>query len=262
MLCQICGKNPATVHFTEIHDNQMTELHVCERVRRGEGPARARRRSRSSTIADLLAGMVDGMTDDRGGAGRAVQCPRCGMLYSAFKETGRLGCAECYDGVPVPSSRPLLRRIHGDTRHVGKVPARDGEGAPRSRQIQRLHDELQRAVEREEFERAAEIRDEIKRLEREAQRPRTAEPSVSASERRRPRASTTWSARPSPWLDGERAARRPGAVDARPPGAQPARACRSRTARATSSSQGVLLERRARGRSGAGAFGDGAAAAR
>ena len=107
MLCQVCGKNPATVHFTEIHDNRMTEIHVCER------------------------------------------------------------CAECYTAFQF-QLRPLLRRIHGDTRHRGKVTARDGEGAVRSRQIQRLHDELQRAVEREEFEHAAAIRDEIKKLEAES----------------------------------------------------------------------------------------------
>ena len=94
----------------------------------------------------------------------AVQCPRCGLLYSAFRETGRLGCADCYSAFQF-QLRPLLRRIHGDTRHRGKVPAHDGEGASRSRQVQRLYDELQRAVDREEFERAAEVRDEIKRLE-------------------------------------------------------------------------------------------------
>ena len=115
-------------------------------------------------IADMIAGMADSMTQTEEERVVHVQCPRCGLLYSAFRETGRLGCAECYTAFQF-QLRPLLRRIHGDTRHRGKVPARDGEGAVRSRQIQRLHDELQRAVEREEFEHAAAIRDEIKRLE-------------------------------------------------------------------------------------------------
>ena len=163
MLCQVCGKNPATVHFTEIHDNRMTEIHVCERCAEEKG-LQAAATPQKFDIADLLAGMVDTMTSsDEERVGR-VQCPRCGLLYSAFRETGRLGCAECYTAFQF-QLRPLLRRIHGDTRHRGKVPARDGEGAVRSRQIQRLHDELQRAVEREEFEHAAAIRDEIKRLE-------------------------------------------------------------------------------------------------
>jgi protein arginine kinase activator len=95
-----------------------------------------------------------------------VQCPRCGLLYSSFKETGRLGCSECYAAFQF-QLRPLLRRIHGDTRHRGKSPTHDGGEQTGTRQIQRLHDELQRAVEREEFEKAAGIRDEIRKLETE-----------------------------------------------------------------------------------------------
>ena len=165
MLCQICGKNPASVHFTEIHDNKMSEIHVCERCAEDKGmhmPAEQHK----FEIADLLAGMVDTMTHTDEERVGHVQCPRCGLLYSPLKETGRLGCSECYSAFQF-QLRPLLRRIHGDTRHRGKVPTRDGEGVSRSRQIQRLHDELQRAVEREEFEKAASIRDEIRKLEAE-----------------------------------------------------------------------------------------------
>jgi protein arginine kinase activator len=165
MLCQICGKNPGTVHITEIHDNRMTELHVCERCAEEKG-IHATSSKHTFDIADLLAGMVDDVTTTDEERIGHVQCPRCGLLYSGFKETGRLGCPDCYAAFQF-QLRPLLRRLHGDTRHRGKVPARDGEGASRSRQIQRLHDELQRAVEREEFERAAQIRDEIRRLEEE-----------------------------------------------------------------------------------------------
>ncbi|HET7224978.1 MAG TPA: UvrB/UvrC motif-containing protein [Candidatus Eisenbacteria bacterium] len=173
MLCQICGKNPATVHFTEIHDNKMSEIHVCERCAEDKG-LHASPKKHKFDIADLLAGMVDNMTTTEEERVGRVQCPRCGLLYSGFKETGRLGCSECYTAFQF-QLRPLLRRIHGETRHSVKAkrPTRDGEGASRSRQIQRLHDELQRAVEREEFERAAAVRDEIKRLEREGQTART-----------------------------------------------------------------------------------------
>jgi protein arginine kinase activator len=163
MLCQICGKNPATVHFTEIHDNKMSELHVCERCAEEKGlhsePAKQK-----FDIAAVFADMMNSMTTTEEERVGHVQCPRCGLLYSAFKETGRLGCAECYSAFQF-QLRPLLRRIHGDTRHKGKTPARDGEVVSIARQVQRLYDELQRAVEREEFERAAEVRDEIKRLE-------------------------------------------------------------------------------------------------
>ena len=165
MLCQICGKNPATVHFTEIHDNKMSEIHVCDRCAEEKG-LQAPQSKPKFDIADLIAGMVDSVTSTEEERVGHVQCPRCGLLYSAFKETGRLGCAECYQAFQF-QLRPLLRRIHGDTRHKGKSPARDGAGVSRSRQMQRLYDELQRAVEREEFERAAELHAEIKQIERE-----------------------------------------------------------------------------------------------
>ena len=131
MLCQICGKNPATVHFTEIHDNKMSEIHVCERCAEEKGLQTSAKKHKFE-IADLLAGMVDGMTTTEEERVGHVQCPRCGLLYSGFKETGRLGCAECYAAFQF-QLRPLLRRIHGDTRHRGKVPTRDGEGVSRSR---------------------------------------------------------------------------------------------------------------------------------
>ena len=164
MLCQICGKSPATVHFTEIQDSKMSEIHVCERCAEERG-MQASSKKHQFDIADLLAGMVDGMTENEEERVGHVQCPRCGMPYSAFKETGRLGCADCYQAFQF-QLRPLLRRIHGDTRHRGKAPER-GTGENGARQIQRLHDELQRAVEREEFERAASIRDDIRKLEAE-----------------------------------------------------------------------------------------------
>ena len=165
VVCQMCGKNPATRHFTEIHDNKMTELHVCESCAE-ERALDTHAKKGKLDIADLFTEIVDGMTTNDEERVGNVTCPRCGLRYSAFKETGRLGCAECYTAFQF-QLRPLLRRIHGDTRHRGKAPTRDGEGARRSRQIHRLHDELQRAVEREEFEHAASIRDEIRRLESE-----------------------------------------------------------------------------------------------
>lgn len=165
MTCQMCGKNPATVHFTEIHDNKMSEMHLCDRCAETRGLEPTPKQQKFD-IADLLTGMVDGMTENEEERVGHVQCPRCGLPYSSFKETGRLGCADCYTAFQF-QLRPLLRRIHGDTRHRGKVPTRDGEGAARSRQIHRLHDELQRAIEREAFEHAASIRDQIRQLESE-----------------------------------------------------------------------------------------------
>ena len=165
VMCQVCGKNPATVHFTEIQDNRSSELHVCQTCAQEKGLAPPSGLQKFS-FSQLLAGMVDEMATGEEEKVGPVQCPRCGLHYTSFKETGRLGCAECYQAFQF-QLRPLLRRIHGDTRHRGKAPTHGGGPESSTRQIQRLHDELQRAVEREDFEHAASIRDEIRRLESE-----------------------------------------------------------------------------------------------
>lgn len=115
-------------------------------------------------IADFLAQMVDEVTTTHEDKVGRVQCPGCGMYYSTFRETGHLGCAACYASFR-QSLRPLLRRIHGEPRHLGKAPHRDGERFARRREMQRLHEELERAIGREDYERAAALRDSIRQLE-------------------------------------------------------------------------------------------------
>jgi protein arginine kinase activator len=165
MQCQICGKRPAVVHFTEIVNNKKSEYHVCEKCAEEKGYNISLGKTKV-TIGDLVAGMVDqSLGTDEAKVGR-VQCPRCHMVYSSFKETGRLGCSECYTTFRT-QLRPLLRRIHGSTKHVGKAPLRDAARVAARREVHRLHEEMQRAVDREEFEKAAELRDRIRRMDEE-----------------------------------------------------------------------------------------------
>jgi len=128
MLCQICGKNPASVHFTEIHDNKMSEIHVCERCAEEKGmhtPAQQHK----FEIADLLAGMVDAMTHTEEERIGHVQCPRCGLLYSSFKETGRLGCSECYTAFRFHRARATCRG-GACRRGCGAAAGAAGTGTP------------------------------------------------------------------------------------------------------------------------------------
>ncbi len=165
MQCQNCHKNPAQLHFTNVQDNRMTEVHLCRGCAEERGLVGVPATPKFS-IADLLATMVDKMSTTEEERVGPVQCATCGMHYSAFRETGRLGCADCYDAFAT-KLKPLLRRIHGSTRHVGKGPLRQDEGAiSPARAMTRLHDDLTRAVEREDFEAAAEIRDRIRHLEK------------------------------------------------------------------------------------------------
>ncbi len=163
MLCQECKKQPATVHLTKIVNNNKTEFYLCEDCAHKKGQINI---SIPFSINDLLAGFMD--MDDPSIAVQkdgVRQCKGCGMGFEQFRKIGRLGCQECYKYF---SSEliPLLRRIHGGTKHNGKVPKRAGVELRIARQIQQLKSKLQKAVEVENFEEAARLRDRIRELEK------------------------------------------------------------------------------------------------
>lgn len=162
MLCDICGKNQATVHLTEIIDEQMNELHLCEEC----AQQKSAQMESQFGLGDLLAGLTDfGKTGKKEAEAIDVKCPNCGLTYADFRKIGRLGCSECYTAFKKYLA-PLLKRIHGSSQHIGKSPVRTGKASKKKANIQELRDSLQKAVENEEFEEAARIRDQIKQLER------------------------------------------------------------------------------------------------
>ena len=163
MLCNICHKNPATVHLTEIVDGQMSELHLCEECAREKSQAM----EQQFGLSDLLAGMADfdKPKSETSAMVRAVKCPNCGLTYVDFKKIGKLGCGECYDAFRKYLG-PLLKRIHGSTQHTGKSPLKVTKVLKKRMDIQELHNRLNKAIETEAFEEAAKIRDQIKELEK------------------------------------------------------------------------------------------------
>lgn len=114
----------------------------------------------------LLSGLLNMESSPGYATVQSVQlrCPSCGMTYNQFTQLGRFGCPDCYDSF---SSRlePLLRRIQTGTSHTGKVPVKSGATLQQKRRLEALRRELQQAVANEQFERAAELRDQIKLLE-------------------------------------------------------------------------------------------------
>lgn len=161
MVCDLCNKNVATVHLTEIINDQMRELHLCEGCAREKGAEM----EQHFGLQDMLAGLAD-MGEELGEeTGDQLTCDVCGMTYHDFRKIGRLGCPACYD-VFKKKLATVLRRIHGSTRHVGKIPARINQDVSDKLRIQELKRKLQRSVEMEEFEEAARIRDEIRKLEK------------------------------------------------------------------------------------------------
>ncbi|WP_276358189.1 UvrB/UvrC motif-containing protein [Cohnella caldifontis] len=168
MLCQECGKRPASLHFTKIVNGEKTELHICESCARERGELVPGTPSGFS-IHNLLSGLLDFEQSGAHGAARtmpAVRCETCGMTYAQFSKIGRFGCSDCYKQF-ADKLDPLLKRVHGNTAHVGKVPKRAGGKVKAKREIDRLKQEMQSRIEREEFESAAKLRDRIRELERE-----------------------------------------------------------------------------------------------
>ncbi|WP_342552984.1 UvrB/UvrC motif-containing protein [Paenibacillus sp. FSL R7-0652] len=165
MLCQECNKRPATLHFTKIVNGEKTEFHICESCAREKGemiPGTAG----GFSIHNLLSGLLDFDPAGKSAApAKALQCEECGMTYAQFSKIGRFGCSSCYKYF---DSRldPLFKRVHGSTSHVGKVPARAGGRIKVKRQIADLKQHLQQSIAQEEFEEAAQIRDQIRELEK------------------------------------------------------------------------------------------------
>jgi protein arginine kinase activator len=157
MLCDNCGKEIAKVHYKEIKDDKTIECNLCEKCALEKG-LHISPKKQVFSISNILAGMAEEVGSS------TTKCEGCGLTYAEFRETGRLGCSECY-GAFKEQLRPLLRRIHGSNVHTGKGPRATEGMLEKIREIEDLKLALKHAVEREDFEKAAEIRDKIKELE-------------------------------------------------------------------------------------------------
>jgi len=156
-LCQSCEKNEAKIHFTEIKDGEKTELHICE--------ACAHEKNMLLAFPALLGHIMKGGPDRSAKEADTLPsaCPGCGLTYADFKAKGRLGCPTCYTAF-APVLTPLLEKVHGARRHVGKSPAHRVPAAETRHEFEELEEALTAAVEAEEYEQAAELRDQIRVL--------------------------------------------------------------------------------------------------
>ena len=163
MLCDNCGENEAVIHLTQIVDNQMGTFHLCEACAAEKGlepdPGIP-----DFPLTDFLAQMGQGEEEPEESRDPGA-CEYCGLTLDDFKRTGRLGCSHCYVTFDA-HLRGLFRRLHGGTQHVGKVylPP-DPSASEMEKRLEGLRRRLHRAIESEDFERAAELRDQIRSLE-------------------------------------------------------------------------------------------------
>jgi len=164
MLCQNCGKNEATFHYQYNINGSVTERHLCAQCAHESGEE-----SFFFKPSDYMGSML---SDFFGGIPSlpsrhsAVKCPLCGATERDIAATGKAGCAQCYS-VFDSLLTPYVRRIHGSAPHAGKIPSAEGKELKAKRELEELKVELKKAVDEQEFERAAQLRDKIRDMEKE-----------------------------------------------------------------------------------------------
>ncbi|WP_202081209.1 UvrB/UvrC motif-containing protein [Caldalkalibacillus salinus] len=168
MICQECGERQATLHFTKIINGEKTEFHICEVCAKEKGEVLPGM-DNSFSIHNLLSGLLNFDATNNSTMNpnmqQSKQCPKCGLTYSQFSRSGRFGCSQCYKAFG-ERLEPLFRKVHsGNISHYGKIPRRSGSLIQMKREIQELKQQLQRAISNEEFEQAAQLRDNIRSLE-------------------------------------------------------------------------------------------------
>jgi protein arginine kinase activator len=164
MLCQNCQQQTANVHFTKIVNNIKIELYLCEKCAKEDGKFNF---GVPLNLNNFFGGLMG-----FGGVGQYINtmapqqiiCKKCGMSYEEFQKSGKLGCDNCYEYYS-ERLRPLLKRLHGNTQHTGKIPSKVSKTMKASKEIEKLKELLNRAIQNEEYEKAAELRDKIKNVE-------------------------------------------------------------------------------------------------
>jgi protein arginine kinase activator len=168
MRCQDCKKREAQVHLTQITNNVKTTLNLCKECAAARGF-----HSPLDSVPFPLAEILTGLAADTLATGKEkirdnITCPKCGLSFETFTRQGRFGCGDCYRTFR-HRLEPIMRKIHGASLHRGRVPKFEAGDSERTLPIpvkeeERLEDELRKAIDSEDFERAAEIRDKLKTI--------------------------------------------------------------------------------------------------
>jgi len=164
MLCDNCKERDAVINLTQVeHDSKVT-LHLCERCAQEKG-VETGVTVLKSPLGGFITAMGKGAPSMLPSPADGPRCAACGGTLRDFREAGRLGCAQCYEAFAT-HLRDLLRRLHGSSQHVGERYVTPGEhDSDPQRLLLELREQLRKAVENENFELAAELRDRIRVLE-------------------------------------------------------------------------------------------------
>ena len=159
MKCERCEQAEATVQQITIVNDQVTHKRLCEKC------AKEEETNSSDVPGTSVSNILSNLFDDDQEQQQSDRCDRCGMTFEEFRKEERFGCANCYEKFE-RRLKSLIHRIHGADQHVGtSTKTRKPATISDQRKIKRLRKRLQKAVEAEQYEEAAELRDRIQRLE-------------------------------------------------------------------------------------------------
>lgn len=172
MKCERCQKNEASIHIAQVINGTKTEHHLCQACAAQSGYDFSFKDMVNPFLSSGMFGgsifnTTGGIPAFGGTAPRDVVCPECGTTFEEFRKSGLLGCSRCYEAFRERLD-PVLRRVQGGTRHIGRTVCRTEENQEQlmlKNKLTVLRKELAAAVEREAYEEAARIRDEIRGLE-------------------------------------------------------------------------------------------------
>lgn len=172
MLCSVCKKNEAKVHYKTSINGDVKEMFLCHECAKKNGITAPTAFEFADSLfdtyenGDIFGGLLSGMMKTGGvkQAQEKTKCPLCGMYYSEFVHGGKMGCGECYRTF-ASLIEPTIKRIHGNAEHCGKVPEGRMSELSEKKKITALRQQLDIAVKNQEYELCAKIRDEIKEIE-------------------------------------------------------------------------------------------------
>ena len=159
--CDMCHQHPATVVSASIVGKKKNIMHLCSFCASKQHGVDTKGAKVEIVVKKGTAKLL---AEDK--APSTARCPQCGLHYEKFKEAGRFSCHACY-GAFEPQLERLLKRIHGAVQHCGKGRIQPRELPVAPEELKTLREELEAAVAEESFERAADLRDRIIRLEKE-----------------------------------------------------------------------------------------------
>lgn len=168
MICEACNKNPATVYLSKIVNGNQVEMYLCETCAKEKGSFNL---DSNFSIQNFLTHLIkstdqSAFRTEEAINPKVVACPNCGLTYQEFRKIGKFGCSECYQTFG-QLIKPILKKIQGNAYHAGKIPLRTGKLFKTKQVIGQLQEALKNAIEEEAYEKAANLRDEIKRLKNE-----------------------------------------------------------------------------------------------